>query len=82
MLLSSLSIALFISATILGLIYVFKTFNRPSVPVQIPKDDTNNDGGQDGGGGDGGIDYDPDAPLDLPPGVYVLPKEPAGISQD
>lgn len=77
----SFSIALFVFATIVGIIYVFKTFSRPAVRVQIPRDDSNNDNSQDGGGGDGGIDYDPDAPLDLPPGVYVLPKEPAGISR-
>lgn len=77
----SLSIALFVFAAIVGVIYLIRTYSRPSVQVQLPKDDSNNDSNQDGGGGDGGIDYDPDAPLDLPPGVYVLPKEPIGISR-
>ncbi|MEM8888957.1 MAG: hypothetical protein AAGD28_13320 [Bacteroidota bacterium] len=77
----SFSIAFFVFAALVGVLYLIRTYSRPAVRAQISRDDTNNDNGQDGGGGDGGIDYDPDAPLDLPPGVYVLPKEPVGISK-
>jgi len=77
----SLSIALFLFAALAGVIFLIKTYSRTAVRVQLPRDDSSNDSSQDGGGGDGGIDWDPDAPLDLPPGVYVLPKEPANISR-
>ncbi|MDX2283968.1 MAG: hypothetical protein NW241_07380 [Bacteroidia bacterium] len=30
-------------------------------------------------GGDDGPDFDWDGPLDLPPGVYVLPPEPVAV---
>ena len=77
----SFSIALFLFAGLIGLLYLIKTYSKPALRAQISRDDSNNDSSQDGGGGDGGIDYDPDAPLDLPPGIYVLPKEPVGISE-
>lgn len=42
-----------------------------------------NNGSEDNSSGgnhddEGGLSWDIDAPLDLPPGVYVLPPEPVG----
>ncbi len=42
-----------------------------------PVDPNNNIPGSDDEGDDeGGLEWDMDAPLDLPPGIYILPSEP------
>lgn len=43
--------------------------------VKAGSGDNSSGGNQDD---EGGLSWDIDAPLDLPPGVYVLPPEPVG----
>jgi hypothetical protein len=48
---------------------------KSSLTSSGAQDDDDNDDGSDNGG-DGWESSDWDAPLDLPPGVFVLPPEP------
>lgn len=62
-----------------AMLVMYQTRSKPkpgSGPdAQDPSPPSGGDGGGDSGGDDGpGFDWD--SPLDLPPGVYVLPPEP------
>ena len=64
-----LSSLIFVSGIVFLVVSVFQK-NR------YPSDASGPDDGDDQGGG---LDWDLDAPLDLPPGVYTLPPEPVRV---
>lgn len=77
-LLLSISIALFATLFLIGLIISCRNWIRRKSRPPYLNNGRSSDDSNDGGGG-GGWDYDPEAPLDLPPGVYVMPEEPVGV---
>ncbi|WNJ17463.1 hypothetical protein [Pontibacter sp. G13] len=44
--------------------------------LSSPKPNASNDSDDAPGSGGGGIDFDWDAPLDLPPGIVLMPEDP------
>ncbi|MEL6675707.1 MAG: hypothetical protein AAFR61_26100 [Bacteroidota bacterium] len=69
---ASVLIALLVCVPIAGLIILFVALRRPQFQVPSSGDDDQSSGN----GGGGGLGVDPDAPLDLPDGIYVLPADP------
>ena len=77
-LLLSIILAICVSAAIAGFIILGRSFRSES-GTSISSMGGDQGDWEDSDDQGGGLDFDPDAPLDLPPGVYVLPKEPAGV---
>lgn len=63
---------------VIGLVTIL-VMAYPTSSSLPPADEGNGGGGIDGDDPDGGDPFDWDQPLDLPPGVYVMPSEPIGV---
>ena len=64
----------------IGFVIYLTIIKSPPAPDWDDQDMGDSDQGEGGGpGGDDGLPSDLDSPLDLPPGVYVLPSDPVGV---